>query len=178
MKKLVGVTALILLLSSCHTSKQALPAAPVEVSHTDSVRIEYIETVRLDTIEIEVLVPAESVRQVVADSVSRIETSLAVSEAWINADGTLGHSLRHKERSLPASVPVTAKDIKVIRDASTTSDVPVPYPEPVYVKRELGWWDRFRLKSFWIVFGISLISVGWLFRKQIFAIIKKCLKIC
>lgn len=177
MKNLVIIVVSLasLMLSGCHSSKQMLPSTPVIVNNTDSVRIEYIETVRIDTVTIEVPVPMESAKQVVPDSTSHLETSLAESDAWINEDGTLGHSIKNKEQKLKADVPVPVKDTKTNNTEVTVREVPVPYPEPVYIERDFSKWESFRLDAFWYLVGLVLISLGWILRKPLITAIRKCL---
>lgn len=179
MKKLLLIgTILMALTSSCHSSKQVLPSVPVVVTNTDSVRTEYIETVRIDTVTVEVLVPAESIMQTVPDSTSHLETKFAVSEAWINPNGTLGHRLTNKEMAVPVDVIVPSKDTQTNSIATSIKEVPVPYPEPVYIERNFTWWERLKIGAFWYLLGISLISICWKFRKPILTVIKKLFKFC
>ena len=177
MNKVITLIALLSLLSfsACRTSKDMIPSSPVIVTNTDSVRIEYIETVRIDTLTVEVPVPMESAKQVVQDSTSHIETSLAESDAWINDDGTLGHSIRNKEQKLKSDVSVPVKDTKTNNTEATVREVPVPYPEPVYIERDFTKWESFRLDAFWYLVGFTLIASGWFLRKPLISVIRKCL---
>lgn len=172
---IIAVNLAAIMFSGCHSSKQMLPSTPVIVNNTDSVRIEYIETVRIDTVTVEVPVPMESAKQVVPDSTSHLETSLAESDAWINADGTLGHSINNKEQKLKADVPVPVKDTQTNNTSASVREIPVPYPEPVYIERELTKWEAFRMGAFWYLVGLSVISIAIVFRKPLFNILRKCL---
>lgn len=176
MKAITSVLLLMaLIMTSCHTSKKATSSTPVIVTNTDSVRTEYIETVRIDTVTVEVPIPAESISQVVRDSTSHVETSLAESDAWINEDGSLGHSIRNKDKNMQADIPVAVKDTQTNNTASSVKEVPVPYPEPVYIERNPTLWESIRLKSFWYLVGMLGLSVVWIFRKNIISLIKKWL---
>ncbi len=175
MKYILLPLCLMLLFSACRTNKQPIPTAPVILTNTDNVRTEYIETVRIDTITVEVPIPDESAKQIVPDSVSHVETSLAESDAWINPDGTLGHSIKNKKGKMSNDVLVPNKDIKSTSNTESVTEKPVDRPVPVYVERELTWWESFKIGSFWYLLGISLISVGWKFRKPLLTAIKKCL---
>lgn len=172
---IIVVSLAAIMLTGCHSSKQVLPSTPVIVNNTDSVRTEYIETVRIDTVLVEVPVPMESAKQVVPDSTSHLETSLAESDAWINADGTLGHSINNKEQKLKAEVLVPVKDIQTNNTEASVREVPVPYPEPVYIERDFTKWESFRLEAFWYLVGAVLISLGWILRKPLITAIRKCL---
>lgn len=174
MKAIIPVLLLLaLMMSACHTSKKAISSTPVIVSNTDSVRTEYIETVRIDTVKVEVPVPAESVSQVVRDSVSHVETSLAESDAWINEDGSLGHRMKNKLQNLKAEVPVPMKETKTNNTASSVKEIPVPYPEPVYIERNPTLWESIRLEAFRYLVVMAVLALVWIFRKPIVSIIRK-----
>lgn len=177
MKRICLIISLValLLMSACRSSKQMLPSTPVIVTNTDSVKIEYIETVRIDTVTVEIPVPMESAKQVVPDSTSHLETSLAESDAWLNPDGTLGHSIKNKQQNLKADVPVPAKDTQTNSTSASVREIPVPYPEPVYIERDFTKWESFRMGAFWYLIGLSVISIAIVFRKPLFNILRKCL---
>lgn len=165
------------MLSGCHSSKQILPSTPVIVNNTDSVRTEYIETVRIDTVRVEIPIPQESAKQVVPDSTSHLETSLAESDAWLNPDGTLGHSIKNKEQNLKADVMVPVKDTQNNNSEVRVREVPVPYPEPVYIERNFTKWEKIRLEAFWYLVGVSLISTIYIFRKPFLTTLRKILRL-
>lgn len=150
------------------------PSPPVIVNNTDSVRIEYIETLRIDTVTVEIPIPAESAKQAVSDSTSHLETSIAESDAWINPDGTLGHSIKNKEKSLKTNALVPVKDTQINNAAVSVKEIPVPYPEPVYIERDFTKWESFRLSAFWYLVTVALVSCVWILRKPLTTVIKKC----
>lgn len=176
MKRIFSLITLlaVILLSGCRTAKPTNPSPPVIVTNTDSVRTEYIETVRIDTVTVEIPLPVESVKQVVQDSTSHLETSLAFSDAWLNPDGTLGHSINNKEQKLKADVPIPVKDTQINNTSASVHEIPVPYPEPVYVERDFTRWESFRLGAFWYLVVLSGVSLIFAFRKQLLYI-RKCL---
>lgn len=168
----------ITILSSCRTSKEATPSPqPVILTNSDSIRTEYIETVRIDTVKIEVPVPAESVSQVVRDSVSHVETSLAESDAWINEDGSLGHSIKNKPQNLKAEVPVPVKDTQSNNSAISVKEIPVPSPYPVEVERKWTLMEQIKLATFWYLIGAVILSGAYIFRKQIWKLLKRVIKL-
>lgn len=169
------ILILALVLTACHTSQRTLPSTPVIVTNTDSVRTEYIETVRIDTVLVEIPMPAESVSQVVKDTTSHLETSLAESDAWINRDGSLGHSIRNKPQKMKAEIPVPVKDTKTNNTDKSVREVPVPYPETIYVERNFTIWEMFRLESFWYLVCIIGLAIIWIFRAPILSAIRKLL---
>ena len=52
--------------------------------------------------------------------------------------------------------------------------IPVPYPEykEVKVEKELSWWQKFRIRSFWGLLVLSIALLAWTFRKPLLALIK------
>lgn len=165
----------LVLTSACRSSKPMIPTTPVIVTNTDSVRTEYIETVRIDTVTVEIPVPIESTKQIVQDSTSHVETSLAESDAWLNPDGTLGHSIKNKKQKIKADVPLQAKDTRTNNTSASVREIPVPYPEPVYVERDFTKWESFRIGAFWYLVVLSGGSLIFAFRKSLFSLIKKSL---
>lgn len=174
MKQLYLIALLACLFVGCGTQRQAFkPQEPVIIHSSDSIRSEYIETLRIDTVTIYVSNPSESVTKIGRCSTSHLETSVAESDAWIEDDGTLGHSLKNKPEERPVEVSVPVKEIQNNNSAEKIREVPVPYPEPVYIERELTLWQSFRLRAFWYLAGVSIISIGWILRKPLMAIVRK-----
>lgn len=157
---------LALAMFSCRSSKDAA-SPPVVVANSDSIRIEYIETLRIDTVTVEIPLPAESSSQIVRDSTSHLETSLAFSDAWLNPDGTLGHSIQNKPESLKSDIPVAVKDTHSNNSAIKYKEIPVPYPVEKKVEKELSAWQKFRLDSFWILLVAIIASLIYIFRKPL-----------
>lgn len=126
------IIAAALLLCSCAAQKAA------QETQRDSVRVETIErTVYKDSI-IFVPLPAENDAASLPDSdTSRLETSLAESEAFVK-DGQLHHSLRNKETLLPVPVKLPS----VIRQEYAYALRDRKVVEVVEVERELSWWQR------------------------------------
>lgn len=175
MKRILLIALLAALLGGCRTTKQPLssvPMAPVIINHVDSVRTERIETVRIDTVTVEVPVPMESVSHVVRADSSHVETSLAESNAWINGDGTLGHTISNKPQKLKGEALVPVKDTQTNKEAEKIREVPVAYPEPVYVEKDLTLWQEVRIKSFWYLMGVILILILWVIRKPLISMFR------
>ena len=129
----VFIAIVMLLFSSCRTGKV------VVVEAKDSVRVE--ERVReikvTDTLFVEV--PAQSAERTTADSTSHLENDYAVSDARVNPDGSLSHSLETKPRTdtLTQELSVQAKDSIIYREKV----VPKIYP----VEKALNWFVRMRI---------------------------------
>lgn len=130
------------------------PTRPIATSTRDSVRVktvirtEYIP----DTVFIEI--PVESERQTVRDTTSHLETSFAVSDAHINPDGSLFHSIANKPQKRPIATEkeVIHKDSIVYRDRTQT--------EVVKVERELTRWQKIQMRGFWVALVVLLLTYG------------------
>mgnify|MGYP006982277625 CR=1 FL=1 len=139
------------------------PCRHLTTSTADSVRVETIVRTEYipDTVLVEV--PVESERQTVRDTMSHLETSFAVSDARINADGSLSHSLANKpqKRPIPTEKEVIYRDSIVYRDRVNT--------EIVEVERKLTWWQQTKMKGFWIALAIIVV----VYRKKIFTVARR-----
>lgn len=144
---------LLLALFGCKTTK---PATVVVVR--DSIRTEvHTETVYIpDTIP--VVLPPETVRVVAPDTLSRIQTSVAISEAAIR-DGLLHHSIWNKQTAL--QVPVEHKE--TVRDSIVykEKEKPVPYPVEKEVAKPLTWWQQLRLWLGNILLAAIIAAAGY-----------------
>ena len=146
----------ILALCSCRTTK---PVQTVIV--VDSVRTEVrIETVYVhDTVTVPL--PPEDVSVTTPDTTSRLETSVAFSEAGIR-DGMLWHHLWNKPS---IDVPVDHKE--TVRDSIVYKEKPVPVPYPVEkeVVKPLTWWQQLRLWLGSVAFFLIIVAAAYgLFR--------------
>ena len=115
MKRLLIFLIPLLVLTSCHTNKQAqtLPPAPIVLNNSDSVRVETIIKTEYVPVRVEVPVPQQSVSNIVFETdTSHIETDIAESNAWIRPDGTLYHDIINKNVKLSgeAYVPQTTTE--------------------------------------------------------------------
>lgn len=138
----------------------ALLAAPLFTGCTRKVYVplegetvietRYIE--RVDTVQVSVPVPAQSVENVTADTVSHLETDVARSDAWLDTLGRLHHTLENKPVELPAQVPVKSYE----RDSIVYRDHPVLYS----VERELSRWEQ--VKMDFGGFALGAVAVGLL----------------
>lgn len=164
---------LLMLLASCHSSRQTIPSEPVVLNNQDSVKeTTVIKTVYVP-VTVEVPIPQQSEAIVTAADTSHIETDFALSDAWINEDGTLYHSIENKAVTLTAeaSVPQTTTDHKV--EAIRTKEIPVPQPYAVEVERKLTLMEQIKLSSWWLLLIISLFSVGYIFRNPLYKLVRK-----
>ncbi len=147
---LITFAVALLLFPSCRTGRQV-----VVVEARDSVRVE--ERVReikvTDTLFVEVPMQKESTT--VRDSTSHLENDYAVSDARINPDGSLYHSLETKPRTdtLTQELSVQAKDSIIYREKV----VPKIYP----VEKELNWFARMRIWLGNVMLVLIAGAVAW-----------------
>lgn len=136
------------------------PCRHLTASMQDSVRVETIVRTEYISDTVLVEVPVESERQTVRDTTSHLETSFATSDARINADGSLSHSLANKpqKRPVPTEKEVIYRDSIVYRDRVNT--------DIVEVERKLTWWQQTQMKGFWIVLVVLVV----VYRKNIFSV--------
>lgn len=130
---------LVLLLAVILTSCGVCRKAPVE-SAVDSVSVIIKESIIYKDSLIYVEVPQEQSNAVLPDTdTSRLETSLAKSEAWVSA-GELHHTLAHKaDTRIPKiiSIPVYLKTEEV---KSIERDVVIKE-----VEKDFNAWQSFRM---------------------------------
>lgn len=149
-----------LLMTSCGAGKRL----PVQTERQDSIRVEVREkTVYIrDTVLMEI--PVQSAENTTRDTSSHLETDYAESDARIDPDGTLHHSLRNKpqEKPVPVDIPQTQKDSIVYRDRYISETIEVP--------RDLTAWQKWQMRSFWILLSVTVVYV---LRKPLLALIRR-----
>lgn len=176
MKRLLIFLIPLLVLTSCHTNKQAqiLPPAPVVLNNSDSVRVETVIKTEYVPVIVEVPVPQQSVNNIVFETdTSHIETDLALSDAWITPEGMLFHNLINKDVKLSGEAYVPQTTTENNKEAVTTKEIPVPQPYPVYVEKSLSASEQFKLSVFWYLVGATLIAGAYIFRKPFLKLVRK-----
>lgn len=154
----VFLVVITLLMSGCRSPKEIVREVTVIETH-DSIH--YVH----DTLFFDV--PVQTAQIVTHDSVSVLENDWAVSRAAVNKDGTLSHKLSTKPQSVPVPFekPVETKTQVIYRNR----EVKVPVP----VEKQLTPWEKFRLDAFWWLLGASVVGVGVVFRKPLFALVRR-----
>lgn len=115
------LTAVILsALCGCRSHRNQTPV-PETVTLQATMSTREVHTRHTDTVYIRI--PAQESERETFDSVSALESDYAVSEAQIRPDGSLRHSLRHKNTPLPVQVSVTTDTI--YKDRVIEKPVPV-----------------------------------------------------
>lgn len=153
-----------LFLQGCRTQRIAMQSQT-----SDSVRVEthYIEVLTHDTCYVEL--PHQSVQRETLDTISHLETDYALSVARIGSDGVLHHTLESKNAPIP--VPVEGKTI--IKDSLIYVDRNVYLKRTEYVERELTSWQKWQMRSFWILLSAMLAALAYRFRKPIWSLIRR-----
>lgn len=157
------------LFSGCSSTKETTqPRIPmVTIGNSTDTKIIHAETI--DTVFI--TPPAQSAERTTPEKKSHLETDYAESDARINEDGTLTHTLKNKTQPKPVPVKNSTDTIYVDRNV----EVPVPIEVPVEVERELTWWQKTRLNTWgWLVTALAL-CVGWLSRKPLLTLARRLL---
>lgn len=151
LKRLLGgLLSLILLLFLLSLSSCAARRAVQRETSDEKVRIEYREIVRTDTVAVRL--PPERIEVVRRDS-SHLETFLATSDARIEPDGTLFHTLQNKPYT--PEIEVRYKDRETVRDSIVYQTKEVPY----FVEKELNWWQKLRMNAGTVVI-MALLGAG------------------
>ena len=114
---------------------------------------------------VRVRLPAERTEQTVRQDSSHLETSAAVSDARINPDGSLTHSLENKQedQEIPTQRPIEYRDSIVYRDRE------VEVEKIVEVERKLTWWQQTQIRGFWV----AIIVIVVLLRKKNLPLIRR-----
>lgn len=142
------------------------PCRHLTTSTRDSVRVEtVVRTERIpDTVFVDV--PAERERQTVRDTTSHLETSFAISDARINPDGALFHSLENKPQKRPVSTEkeVIYRDSIIYQNRTNT--------EIIEVERKLTWWQQTKMRGFWVLLAV----VVFICRKNILSLARRLIQ--
>lgn len=164
MKHIIILLFALLLLGACSTTRKL---SSQTTNDRDSIRIEYREKIVNvpDTVFVEI--PAQTAERMTPDSTSHLENDYAESDARINPDGTLFHSLDTKQqmKPVPTEKQIEYRDSIVYRDRIKTETV----TETIYVERNLSWWEKTQIYGFWLALAVIAI----LCRKTLFAIVKR-----
>ena len=165
------LVAILLLLSiaGCSHTKQ------ITVTHSTTSTIDSTSTTIKERIveyhdTVFVSVPSESVLSITEQS-SSIETSVAVSNAFIDSLGLLHHVLFNKDTSLSTSVDLHVPLSDTTHYESHTKVdsiyVPEPYPVEKLIEKPLKWWQEalMRLGGLVLIAGMVYVAIKVLKRK-------------
>ena len=139
----------------------ATSCSPKIVYKTET-KIEYRDRVVHDTTTVEI--PKEIEKIVTKDTVSHLENKYAKSDAMVS-DGLLYHSLE----SIPQIIKVPV-EVHVTDTLYKESQV---IEKEVNVEKPLSGCQKVKIESFWWLVAGLFMSLLWIFRKPILALIKK-----
>ena len=151
MKRLLPL--LLLVLVSCATQRV--------ITH-ENVRV--IEHAEFIPVTVNVPIPEITSEVTVRDTSSHLENRYSESDARINSDGSLYHNLKTKPQNITATSEVKVQYRDSIVTQRIESETIIEKP----VEKKLGWWQSFRMKSFWILLALLIFS----YRKAIWRIVK------
>ena len=147
-------------LAGCRSSKSLITQS--QEYRRDSVRVEYRErTVFVpDTVYFEI--PRQIAERTAADSTSHLENDYASSDARLNPDGTLTHTLNTKPqfKPVPTERKIEYRDSIIYKDKWRDKKQTVTE----YVEHKLSWWEQTQIYGFWA--AIAIVTI--IYRKKIF----------
>ena len=150
---LIVVIGICFMAPSCCVCRQT-PAQQTIIK--DSVAVHIKDSVSVRDSVVFVQMPIENSQNILPQMLpSHLETSLAESDAWVDSLG-LHHTLKNKAKPIEVHVPVTEHftETETQHETDTTNIIPVE------VERDFTWWERFRLRAFWWLFGIAICLAG------------------
>lgn len=166
--RFIGLALIAATMASCRTQR------PLTATATASdVRYETRVEERLVTDTVWVDVPAQTASVVIPADSSHLETSYALSDAWVDALGLLHHSLENKATKRAVEVQ------RPERKETTTATITETKTETKtnFVEKQLSSWQTFRLGAFpWLVAAVAAL-LGWTFRTRLIRCVKQILTI-
>lgn len=157
MKKLSALALLLLL--SC---------SPKIIERVErEVVTEYRDSLVYKDTTLYVPIPVESHSDVThCSDTSKLETSLAYSEAWVDSIG-LHHKLENKRGNW--GVPLKYPKRTIVSTATTTDKQTITVTK--LVEKELSFFQKVKMSGFWILLLILVVT----YRQQLFQLGKKVL---
>ena len=149
------IVAMLLVMASCGAPK----SLPVMETQKDSVVVIIRDSVIMRDSLIYIKVPVEAEKVILpATDTSHLETSLAISEAWVS-EGKLRHTLQHKDAELEKEVDIPdhyrIEEVEKVVFRETVNKVEV--------EKELNSWQNFRMTLgtiaiicivFWLIMNV------------------------
>jgi len=144
MRKLVLFAIILAFCASCGICKHQ-----PTIEYRDSIRVEYRDRIIHDTTSFEI--PVEVERIVTRDTASHLENTYGKSDAVVS-EGFLFHSLMTKPQVIKVPFAVEVHDTTYIEHETNTEFV------TQYVEKDLTWWQDFRIKAFWWLLLIIILT--------------------
>lgn len=171
LKNIIATLAPALLFTACCATRHTADTVS-DNRAADSVRVEVRERIVLVPDTVFVDIPRQTAeRTTLADS-SHLENDYAESDARINADGTLYHSLATKAqtKAVPTNKTVETKDSTAYRDRVVTQTRTVT--KTVTVEKKLSWFQKTQIYGFWAL----IILFAIIYRRKIFQAVVRRIK--
>ena len=161
------LVAAVLLAGGCSPGKHLAKTQQQQDSTWVEIRKEIVYVP--DTVYLEI--QEQTAERTTRDSTSHLENDYAESDARINSDGSLYHDLKTKPQEIPKEVqtPVERNDSIVYKYKDRT----VYETVEVEVERELSLMEQVKLAAFWYLAGAVALCVCLLFRKPLWAALRK-----
>lgn len=160
---MLGGVLVMLSFLSCATQRGSGTTTTIIEKDSSDVRVEIRTEYITDTLIIEI--PAQTAERTTQDSISHLENDYAESDARINPDGSLFHSLNTKPQKKPMEYqkPIEHKDSVRIEYKYKDKEVKVP----VEVEKKLSWWQSTSIRFFPYSIILIIGMAGWIFRSPI-----------
>lgn len=144
----VCVLLLILFLAACCPCKNLENTSTLVERDSSDTKVKTEIIYVTDTLLVEI--PAQKAERTTADSASHLENDYAMSDARINPDGTLFHSLETKPQQKPVEFqkPVEKKDSIIYRYKYRDKEV--------IVEKKLTRWEKFKMDYGGFAFGATV----------------------
>ena len=148
----LATCSLMLLMASCRSGSVSV----MQSSDVEKAVISYQEYTTIDTMTLPI--PRESISVCSIDSVSRLETSVAVSVARLKEDGTIHHELYNKVQNCTIYVPSKT----IIRDTIKFHQVNT---SEVSKEKQVGTrCSLMRLSLYTLLVALVIIGIWFLLR--------------
>lgn len=148
----LATCSLMLLMASCRSSSVSVK----QTSEVEKAVISYKEFTTIDTMTLPI--PRESISVCSTDSISRLETSVAISIARLKEDGTILHELHNKVQNCTIYVPSKT----IIRDTIKFHQV---NNSEVSKEKQVGrCCSLMRLSLYTLLFAMVSIGIWFLLR--------------
>lgn len=129
---------------------------PDEITHRDSVVVSYKDSTVIRDSVVYVTIPKEEIVNIVLPGQSSyLHTSLAESTAYTDSLGFLHHDLKNRSDQ---KIPVIVFNTEKYHTAQALTSKSENIVKTVKVEKELNWWQKFRLKSFWGLLALLIIE--------------------
>ena len=116
-------------------------------------------------------IPLESDQVIVhVGDTSRLSTSVAESVAFVGSDGFLHHTLENKHGPLEYQFKWPERILTTT--VTNTTETAHIITREINVEKPLSKWKSFEIGAFWWLLGGLILSLAWIFRKPIIAILK------